>query len=151
MEKVTSGVCVWCRFLLLFTYSTEPTKLDLDVLLALCNVEIDAEHYPCVERWKRLVESHSQEEQSRYEPVRHAWTRVHPFLNGNLWLAWMGVGVPLCSWQASWCMVRHFYTSKIMRISLYWGSINRVWTQLGCYYTQLLLVLCCTQISFKTK
>ena len=58
----------------MFIYSTEPTKLDLDVLLALCDVEIDAERYPCVEHWRRLVESHSQEEQSRYEPVRHAWS-----------------------------------------------------------------------------
>lgn len=74
-------VCVCC---LSSHCSAEPTKLDHDVLLALCDAEIDAEQYPCVDRWRQLVQSHSNEEQSRYEHMKHTWCMYSLCFEGAL-------------------------------------------------------------------
>lgn len=42
-----------------------PTKLDCDVKLALCDVEVDATKYPHVSNWLARVKSYSEQEQKR--------------------------------------------------------------------------------------
>ncbi|XP_003383625.2 PREDICTED: ankyrin repeat and LEM domain-containing protein 2-like [Amphimedon queenslandica] len=47
-----------------------PSKLDLDVLLALCGVEVDVREYPHVYQWKRLIESYNEEERKQWATPR---------------------------------------------------------------------------------
>ena len=42
-----------------------PSKLDLDVLTAIAEVNIDSAVYPSITQWKRLVTSYSEENQQR--------------------------------------------------------------------------------------
>ena len=46
-------------------YRLQPSKLDLDVLLAVTQVKIDSRKYPSIAQWKRLVTSYSEEKQRR--------------------------------------------------------------------------------------
>lgn len=48
-----------------FYFSLQPSKLDLDVLIAIGQTYVDFRKYPCIARWKKLVMSYSEEKQHR--------------------------------------------------------------------------------------
>lgn len=43
-----------------------PSKLDRDVLWALCGVDVDVKEFPHVYQWKRLIESFKEQERKQY-------------------------------------------------------------------------------------
>ena len=43
-----------------------PSKLDRDVLWALCGVDVDVREFPHVYQWKRLIESFKEQERKQY-------------------------------------------------------------------------------------
>ena len=43
-----------------------PSKLDRDVLCALCGVDVDVREFPHVYQWKRLIESFKEQERKQY-------------------------------------------------------------------------------------
>lgn len=49
-----------------FLAGSRPTKLDCDVKLALCNVEVDASRYPHVSQWLTQVRSYTEQEQKSW-------------------------------------------------------------------------------------
>ena len=46
-------------------FSLRPSKLDLDVFIAIGLVELDAKKYPNIVQWKKLVMSYSEVTQQR--------------------------------------------------------------------------------------
>lgn len=49
----------------IFLFSLQPSKLDLDVFIAIGHVELDAKKYPNIVQWKKLVMSYSEVTQQR--------------------------------------------------------------------------------------
>ena len=46
-------------------FSLQPSKLDLDVLIAIGQTTIDPAKYPHIKEWKKLVMSYSEATQER--------------------------------------------------------------------------------------
>lgn len=46
-------------------FSLQPSKLDLDVFIAIGQVDVDGGKYPSIAQWKKLVMSYSEATQQR--------------------------------------------------------------------------------------
>lgn len=61
-------------------FSLQPSKLDLDVFIAICQVDLDARKYPNIVQWKKLVMSHSEATQQRLHFIYFKFKLLHLFL-----------------------------------------------------------------------
>lgn len=50
----------------IFIQGSQPTKLDLDVLISIGKTKVDSEKFPNISKWKRLIMSFSEEKQKSW-------------------------------------------------------------------------------------
>lgn len=58
-------------------FSLQPSKLDLDVFIAICQVDLDARKYPNIVQWKKLVMSYSEATQQRLHFIYFKFKLLH--------------------------------------------------------------------------
>ena len=60
-------------------FSLQPSKLDLDVFIAIGQVDLDAGKYPNIAQWKKLVMSYSEATQQRLHFICFNFKLIHQF------------------------------------------------------------------------
>ena len=61
-------------------FSLQPSKLDLDVFIAIGQVDLDARKFPNIAQWKKLVMSYSEATQQRLHFIYFNFKLIHGFL-----------------------------------------------------------------------
>ena len=58
-------------------FSLQPSKLDLDVFIAIGQVDLDARKYPNIAQWRKLVMSYSEATQQSLHFIYFNFQLIH--------------------------------------------------------------------------
>lgn len=93
---------LWCilfvevKFLVAWNllFSLQPSKLDLDVFMAIGQVDIDSGKYPSIAQWKKLVMSYSEATQQRWHFIYFNFKLIYWFLLVHFFPSFFPVPLP---------------------------------------------------------